>query len=102
LYGAAAFGDITVNRTTSSASSRWAALVLIAGMLALTGCGRKGGLDLPPNAQVPPTAAAGGSGEAEAAAKGTLFDPSYGNDKPPVAAAGSSRRSFVLDPLLGN
>src|SRR5206468_10881325 len=62
--------DIAVNRTTSPASSRWAALVLIAVALALAGCGRKGMLDLPPNAPVQPTAAAG---EADMpAAKGNL------------------------------
>jgi predicted small lipoprotein YifL len=102
LYGAAAFGDIAVNRTASYASSRWAGLVLIAVTLALTGCGRKGGLDLPPNAPVQPTAAAEGTAEADAAAsKGTLFDPSFGMNKPPTAPAGR-KKAFVLDPLLND
>jgi predicted small lipoprotein YifL len=102
LYGAAAFGDIAVNRTTSSASSRRAAFVLIAVTLALTGCGRKGSLDLPPNTPMQPTAAAGGNVEAdEAANKGTLFNPSFGMDKPPAATAGR-KKAFVLDPLLND
>jgi predicted small lipoprotein YifL len=100
LYGAAAFGDIAVNRTTSSASSKWAALVLIAVTLALAGCGRKGGLDLPPNAPVQPTAAAEPEPDA-AANRGTLFDPSFGSDRPPAATKGT-KKSFVLDPLLNN
>jgi predicted small lipoprotein YifL len=102
LYGAAVFGDIAVNRTASYASSRWAALVLIAVTLMLTGCGRKGGLDLPPNVPVQPTAAAEGNAEADAAAnKGTLFNPSFGMDRPPAATAGR-KRDFVLDPLLND
>jgi predicted small lipoprotein YifL len=102
LYGAAAFGDIAVNRTASSASSRWATLVLIAVTLALAGCGRKGALDLPPNAPMQPTASAGGTAEADPAAnKGTLFDPSFGMDKPPAATAGR-KKAFILDPLLND
>jgi predicted small lipoprotein YifL len=70
--------------------------------LALAGCGRKGGLDLPPNAPVQPTAAAGVDAEAEAAAnRGTLFDPSFGSDQPPAATKGR-KKSFVLDPLLND
>jgi predicted small lipoprotein YifL len=99
LYGAAAFGDFTVNRTTSPASSRWVALVLIAGTLALAGCGRKGGLDLPPNAPPQPTASAAETEAETAANKGTLFNPSYGSDTPPAATKGT-KRPFVLDPLL--
>ena len=88
-----------MNRTTSPASSRWAALVLIAVALALAGCGRKGMLDLPPNAPVQPTAAAG---EADMpAAKGNLFDPSYGMNGPPTAPRGQ-KKAFVLDPLLND
>jgi predicted small lipoprotein YifL len=93
--------DIAVNRTTSSASSRRVALVLIAVALALAGCGRKGILDLPPNAPVQPTAAAGGNAEAEAMSKGNLFDPSYGMNAPPAAAKGQ-KKPFILDPLLND
>jgi predicted small lipoprotein YifL len=106
LYGAAAFGDIAVNRTTSSASSRWAALVLIAVTLALAACGRKGGLDLPPNASAQPATSAQSTATADseaaaAASRGTLFDPSFGSDKPPVATKGT-KKPFVLDPLLND
>jgi predicted small lipoprotein YifL len=91
-----------VNRTASSASSRWVGLVLITVTLALAGCGRKGALDLPPNAPMQPTASAGGNAEADAAAnKGTLFDPSFGMDKPPVATPGR-KKAFILDPLLND
>jgi predicted small lipoprotein YifL len=94
--------DIAVNRTTSSVSSKRAALVLIAVALALAGCGRKGGLDLPPNTPVQPTAAASGNAEADATAnKGSLFDPSYGMNSPPAAAKGQ-KKPFVLDPLLND
>lgn len=81
--------------TTRPVSSRWATLVLLAATLALASCGRKGGLDLPPNG-----ASLSGALTPEAEpAKGTVFDPSYGMDRPPEAAKGR-KRPFVLDPLL--
>jgi predicted small lipoprotein YifL len=95
------FRDIAVNRTTSSASSTRTAVVLIAVALAISGCGRKGMLDLPPNAPVQPTAAAGGAPEAETASRGTLFDPSYGMNNAPTAPQGR-KKSFILDPLLND
>jgi predicted small lipoprotein YifL len=97
----AKFKDIAVNRTTSPASPRWPALILIAVTLALGGCGRKGMLDLPANAPPQPTASAAETEAATAASKGSLFDPSYGMDKPPVAARGT-KKSFILDPLLND
>ena len=90
--------DIAVNSTTSSASSRRAALVLIAVALALAGCGRKGMLDLPPNTPVQSSAVADPD---MAQAKGSLFDPSYGMNSPPAAAKGQ-KKPFVLDPLLND
>ena len=70
----------------------------------LAGCGRKGGLDLPPNASSrADTAAASATAtadtEAEQAAKPSVFNPYYGTDAPPTAPKGS-KKSFVLDPLL--
>jgi predicted small lipoprotein YifL len=68
--------------------------------LALGGCGRKGGLDLPPNAS--PQAAAAAQADADhepSAGRATVFDPSYGTDAPPAAAKGR-RKTFILDPLL--
>jgi predicted small lipoprotein YifL len=74
--------------------------VLAAAVLALAGCGRKGALDLPPNAAQPLAAApAVDADEERAASKGSVFDPSYGADAPPKATKGS-KKSFVLDPLL--
>ena len=49
-------GDHVVNRNYNP-TQRWAIIVLSAAVLALGGCGRKGGLDLPPNA--PPVAPKG-------------------------------------------
>jgi predicted small lipoprotein YifL len=91
-----------VNRISSPVSSRWALVLLAAATLALAGCGRKGPLDLPPNASTPAIAAAQTDTEAQReASKPTLFDPSYGTDAPPTAPKGT-KKSFILDPLLGN
>jgi predicted small lipoprotein YifL len=68
--------------------------------LALGGCGRKGVLDLPPNAS--PQAAAAAQADADherAASRPSVFDPSYGADAPPAAPKGR-KKAFVLDPLL--
>ena len=90
---------------------RWALLVLTVAALALAGCGRKAGLDLPPNAAGPQSSGPQSSGpqssaapavdpDVEAAAsKGTVFDPSYGTERGPVAARGR-KRPFILDPIL--
>jgi predicted small lipoprotein YifL len=91
-----------VNRISSPVSSRLALILLAAATLALAGCGRKGPLDLPPNSSTPALAAAQTDTEAQRdASKPTLFDPSYGTDAPPTAPKGT-KKSFVLDPLLGN
>ena len=91
-----------MNRISSPVSSRWALAVLAAATLALAGCGRKGPLDLPPNASTPALAAAQSDNEADrAASKPSVFDPSYGTEAPPAATRGT-KKSFILDPLLGN
>jgi predicted small lipoprotein YifL len=69
--------------------------------LALAGCGRKGPLDLPPTSSAPMASAAPASSDAQAAAKPSLFDPSYGTNAAPAAPRGR-KQPFVLDPLLGN
>ena len=77
-------------------------MVLSAAVLVLGGCGRKGGLDLPPN--TPPQAAAAAQADADhepAASKPSVFNPYYGTDAPPSATKGI-KRPFILDPLLGN
>ena len=93
-------GDIAVNSTSSSDSARWALVFLTAAALALAGCGRKGGLDLPPTASDQSRAAAAADDhDREAATKGSLFDPSYGMNSDPAAPKGT-KKSFILDPLL--
>ena len=79
-------------------SSGWAIILLSVTALALGGCGRKGGLDLPPNA---PQVSGASDTEAERAAQPGVFNPGFGSDAPPTAAKGN-KRPFILDPLLGN
>jgi predicted small lipoprotein YifL len=89
-----------VNRNFRPTRRGWAIILLSAAVLALGGCGRKGGLDLPPN--TPPQAAAAAQADADhepAASAPSVYNPYYGSDAPPAAAKGS-KRSFVLDPLL--
>jgi predicted small lipoprotein YifL len=74
---------------------------LSAAVLALGGCGRKSGLDLPPNAPAQSSLAAPADSEAEAAAKPSVFNPYYGTDAPPAAAKGK-KKPFILDPLLND
>jgi predicted small lipoprotein YifL len=94
-------GDFVVNRKYSPAASGWALILLSAVALTLGGCGRKAGLDLPPNSAAQPSSqAAPPDSAAEQASKPSLFNPSYGAaDSAPVAAKGS-KKPFVLDPLL--
>ncbi len=101
LYGAARFGDFVVKLNFRPASG-WAVVLLSVVALSLGGCGRKGGLDMPPSANGGPTTlSAAPDSEAEAAAKPSVFNPNYGTDAPPAAPRGG-KKSFVLDPLLGD
>ena len=89
-----------MNRNYRPTRQGWAIILLSAAVLALGGCGRKGGLDLPPN--TPPQAAAAAQQNADhepAASAPSVFNPYYGSDAPPAATKGS-KKSFVLDPLL--
>ena len=70
-------------------------------MLALGGCGRKSGLDLPPNAAAQNSVEAPVDSETEAARKPSVFNPTYGADAPPAAAKGK-KKPFILDPLLND
>jgi predicted small lipoprotein YifL len=91
-----------VNSINSPRASGWAIILLSAAVLALGGCGRKGGLDLPPN--TPPQAAAAAQADADhepAASQPSVFNPSYGTDAPPTAPKGS-KKPFILDPLLNS
>jgi predicted small lipoprotein YifL len=83
-------------------------ILLGVAVLALGGCGRKGPLDLPPNASslqpnasssqlnAPPT-----DTEAEQASKPGVFNPTYGADAPQATPRGV-KKPFVLDPLLNS
>jgi predicted small lipoprotein YifL len=98
LYGAARIGDFVVNRSYRPTVRGWAIIVLGTAALALGGCGRKGGLDLPPNAQAQADAVVVADPDA---GKPSVFDPSFGSTATPVTPKGP-KRAFVLDPLLGN
>jgi predicted small lipoprotein YifL len=99
LYGAARFGDIVVISQLRPTASGWAVIVLSVAALALGGCGRKGALDLPPNAGPQASAPAVNESEARAANQpgNALFNSNV--DSAPAAAKGS-KKSFILDPLL--
>jgi predicted small lipoprotein YifL len=78
-------------------SSGWAIILLGATALALGGCGRKAGLDLPPTAAAPQ--ATSSDTDAERAAQPGVFNSTYGSDAAPSAPKGGKKK-FVLDPLL--
>ena len=89
-----------MNRNYRPTGRGWAIILLSAAVLALGGCGRKGGLDLPPN--TPPQAAAAAQADADhepAASAPSVYNPYYGSDAPPAATKGS-KKPFILDPLL--
>jgi predicted small lipoprotein YifL len=92
-----------VNRISSPLSPKWAAVLLAVSVLTLSGCGRKGPLDLPSTASNTP----GANGPAptdtaqQQASTPSVFNPSYGSDAPPAAPKGP-KKPFILDPLLGN
>ncbi|MCP9628716.1 lipoprotein [Rhodopseudomonas palustris] len=93
-----------MNRTAGP--SRWALVVIAAATLALAGCGRKGGLDLPAGAADTPGSPAASAAPASSAAPSSrsaapsdVFAPSYGTSAPPVAGPGQKKR-IVLDSLL--
>jgi predicted small lipoprotein YifL len=103
LYGAARFGDIDVISELRPTTSGWAIVLLSVAALTLASCGRKGPLDPPTSSANVPLAssAAPTDTEAENAAKPSVFNPTYGTETGPVAPRGA-KKSFVLDPLLGN
>jgi predicted small lipoprotein YifL len=95
-------GTLVVNRNRGPILSGWTLVVLSVAALAMGGCGRKAGLDLPPSASTANTSlAAPVDTQAEAASKPNMFNPTYGSDAAPAAARGT-KKSFLLDPLLGN
>ena len=99
MYGVGLSGDIVVISKYCPTASGWAILLLCAAGLALAGCGRKTGLDLPPNAPPQSSLAAPVDSQTEAASKPSVFNPYYGTDAAPAASRGQ-KRPFILDPLL--
>ena len=97
LYGAARIGDFVVISNFRPSSSGWAIILLSVTALALGGCGRKAGLDLPPSAAAPQ--ATSSDTEAERAAQPGVFNSTYGSDASPSAAKGTKKK-FILDPPL--
>ena len=97
MYGAPRIGDFVVISNYRPSSSGWAIILLSVTALALGGCGRKSGLDLPPSAAAP--AAQVTDTEAERAAQPGVFNSTYGTEAGPRAARGGKKK-FVLDPLL--
>ena len=96
-----ALGIFVVNRYLRLTPSGWAILVLSVSALALGGCGRKGGLDLPPNAMNSSSAVPDPDSEGERAGQPSVYNPTYGSESGPTAPKGR-KKPFVLDPLLGN
>jgi predicted small lipoprotein YifL len=85
---------------------RWGLILLATATLALSGCGRKGPLDLPPTASGQPpaqTAAVQSDPSAPPPQPGpaNLFDPNNGAGTLPTAGKGP-KRPFTLDPLLNS
>ena len=88
-----------MNRNSRPTRQRWAIILLGTAVLALGGCGRKGGLDLPPNGSPQASAPAVNESEAQTANRpgNALFNSNV--DSAPAAAKGS-KKPFILDPLL--
>jgi predicted small lipoprotein YifL len=86
-----------VNRNYRPTSSGWALVLLSAAVLALGGCGRKAGLDLPPGA--PPQANAAAA-ESAAPEQPTPFLATPGSGGSAPRAARGAKKSIILDPLL--
>jgi predicted small lipoprotein YifL len=84
----------------SSAAAKLALLGAAALLIALGGCGRKAGLDLPPQAAAPPQTQPGTTAQAPAPATNPLglLDPSPPEEQP-QAAPGRKKR-IILDPIL--
>ena len=100
MYGAGRIGDFIVNRIRRPTSSGWTIVVVSAAALLLASCGRKGPLDLPPNAPpAPQPSSAPSDTAADAASKPSVFNSTYGADAAPAAPRGK-KQPFILDPLL--
>jgi predicted small lipoprotein YifL len=94
-------GIVAVNRISGPVSAGWTLVAVAAMALALAGCGRKGPLDPPPSASSLSAVEQGEPDEERVAAKGSVYDPSYGANDLPRTPRGN-KRSFILDPLLSS
>ena len=98
-------GTHYVTTRSSLISPKMTAVLLIALACALTGCGRKGGLDLPPGASnyqgAPGEANDNNTAAAQpaATAQGNLYDTITNSDKSLIAPRGPKKR-IILDPIL--
>jgi len=105
LYGAARIGDFDVTRDDRPNTRRWALILVGTAALLLSGCGRKGPLDMPPTAsgQQQPSAAAVQSDQTAPPQTNSanLFDPNNGAGTLPTAGKGP-KRPYALDPLLNS
>lgn len=81
-----------------SAAARLALVGAVASLVLLSGCGRKAGLDLPPNAGVAPAAAAAPAPESPQMNPLGALNP-YPEEEKPRAAPGQKKR-IILDPIL--
>src|SRR5258708_13623335 len=93
LYGAARIGDFVVISNYRPSSSGWAIILLSVTALALGGCGRKAGLDLPPTAAAPQAQATSSDTDAERAAQPGVFNSTYGSQPRPNAPQGGEKES---------
>jgi predicted small lipoprotein YifL len=82
-----------------SAAARLAFLGAAALLIALGGCGRKAGLDLPPTAAAPPPPASGTTAAAPRSATDPLGLLEPNHEEQPTAAPGRKKR-IILDPIL--
>ena len=80
-------------------SSGWAIILLSVTALALGGCGRKGGLDLPATAGSSAAVVGDTDTDTERAAQPGVFNSTYGSEAAPAAPKGR-KKPFILDPLL--
>jgi predicted small lipoprotein YifL len=103
LYGAARIGDFDVKRDDRATCRRWALILVATSALALSGCGRKGPLDLPPSASAEQRANAvqPDPTSPQQANQPNLFNPNSAAEAPPTAGRGP-KRPFALDPLLNS
>jgi predicted small lipoprotein YifL len=105
LYGAARIGDFDVTRNDRPNTQRWALILVGTAALLLSGCGRKGPLDLPPTASGQPQQQSSAVQSDPSAPPQTnnanLFDPNNGAGTLPTAGKGP-KRPYALDPLLNS